>query len=180
MEGSASYSLRSGSVSQYTHTHTHTHTCIYICTPVLWKWDHLSPVPPFLLSALGDLKQFSTVQDHHVAKHGFDCSFFTPDMRPHCIKSRYSLCDVTPVGALRGADTFRKDGLRSSNLFKLWPIVLKDHQIKTPDLNASRKQVRNGWQAVLDVCFVIWSQLLGGSWCWWTLRTPCVLHPAFQ
>ena len=96
---------------------------------------------PFLLSAVGDLKQFSSVQDHHVAKHGFDCSFFTPDQRPHCIKSRYSLCDVTPVGALRGADLFRKDGLHSSNLFKLWPIVLKDHQIKTPDLNAPRKQV---------------------------------------
>ncbi|KAK7108095.1 serine-rich adhesin for platelets-like [Littorina saxatilis] len=88
---------------------------------------------------VGDLKQFSAVRDHHVAKHGFHCSFFTPDIRPHCIKARYSLCEVTPVGALRGADLYRKDGLRGSNLFKLWPILLKDHPVRTPDLNVPRK-----------------------------------------
>ena len=93
------------------------------------------------VTAVGDLKRFSTVTDHHEAKHGFDCALFTQDSRPHCVKARYSLCEVTPVGALRGADPYRKDGLRSSNLFKFWPVVLKEHHNKTPDLNVNRKQV---------------------------------------
>ncbi|KAL8599264.1 hypothetical protein ACOMHN_007979 [Nucella lapillus] len=100
----------------------------------------MSPFCPCPPAALGDLKRFSTVQDHHVSKHGFHCSFFTPDSRPHCLRGRHSLCEVTPVGALRGADLYRKDGMRSSNLFKLWPVVLREHTVKTPDMNLPRKQ----------------------------------------
>ncbi|KAK7494825.1 hypothetical protein BaRGS_00013952, partial [Batillaria attramentaria] len=89
-------------------------------------------------ATVGDLKRFSTVQDHHTAQHGFDCNYFTRENRPHCVKARYSLCEVTPVGALRGADQFRKDGLRSSNQFKLWPILLREHEVKTDDMNLPR------------------------------------------
>lgn len=86
---------------------------------------------------------FSTVQDHHTARHGFDCTLFAPDSRPHCIKARYSMCDVTPAGALRGADLYRKDGLHGSDLFKLWPIILQEHKVRTPDLNLPRRRVSN-------------------------------------
>ncbi|XP_076445158.1 uncharacterized protein LOC143283041 [Babylonia areolata] len=89
---------------------------------------------------VGDLKRFSAVPEHHVARHGFDCSLFTPDARPHCVKFRYSLCEVTPVRILRGADPYRKDGLHSSELFKLWPIVLREHQDKSPDLSLYSKR----------------------------------------
>lgn len=91
---------------------------------------------------MGDLKRFSTVQDHHVAKHGFDSDLFVHDSRPHCIKARFSLCEVTPVGVLRSADAYRKDGLRSSNLFKLWPVTSKEFQQSSTDLSLQpRKQV---------------------------------------
>ncbi|XP_012944084.1 mucin-5AC [Aplysia californica] len=75
---------------------------------------------------VGTLKQFSEVTEHHVAKHGFECDHFTPTNRPHCVRFQYTLCETTPVHALRGADMYRKDGLYSSHLFKLWPIALKD------------------------------------------------------
>ncbi|XP_067675527.1 serine-rich adhesin for platelets-like isoform X2 [Haliotis asinina] len=89
--------------------------------------------------AVGNLKQFSKVTDHHVARHGFDCYMFTPDSRPHCIKDSYTLSDLTPTKILRGADIYRKDGLCSSNLFKLWPIVLNDHKVESPQLSMLRR-----------------------------------------
>ncbi|KAL8566958.1 hypothetical protein ACOMHN_059758 [Nucella lapillus] len=112
-----------------------------MCVSVVRR-SHLNNSGMVGMSAVGDLKKFNTVQDHHVAKHGFDCAHFTPDVRPHCIKFRYSLCQVTPVGALRGADPYRKDGLHSSELFRLWPIVLKEHQDKSPDPTLYRRQGR--------------------------------------
>ena len=90
--------------------------------------------------AVGNLKIFSSFGSHHVAKHGFDSDLFTPENRPHCLKGRYSLCQVTPVNAMRCADAYRKDGHRCSNFFKLWPIVLEDHQPPTPDMNKCRNQ----------------------------------------
>nr|KAI8758446.1 serine-rich adhesin for platelets-like [Biomphalaria glabrata] len=87
------------------------------------------------LSSVGTLRQFSKVTDHHVAKHGFDCDHFTPSNRPHSIKFNYSLCELTPVHALRGVDMYRKDGLCSSHLFKLWPIALKDSGVAVDDLD---------------------------------------------
>ncbi|XP_059166341.1 uncharacterized protein LOC131948694 [Physella acuta] len=87
---------------------------------------------------VGTLKQFSHVSEHHVAKHGFDCDHFTPLNRPHSIKFNYSLCDVTPVHALRGVDMYRKDGLCSSHLFKLWPIVLNETNRGVDDLDLPR------------------------------------------
>ncbi|XP_046365436.2 serine-rich adhesin for platelets-like [Haliotis rufescens] len=88
---------------------------------------------------VGNLKQYSKVTDHHVARHGFDCYMFTPDSRPHCIKDCYTLADLTPTKILRGADIYRKDGLCSSNLFKLWPIVLNDHKVESPQLSMLRR-----------------------------------------
>lgn len=51
------------------------------------------------------------------------------------------MCEVTPAGALRGVDMYRKDGLHTSIQFKLWPITLQEQAIKTPDLNLPRHQV---------------------------------------
>ena len=90
-------------------------------------------------TAVGDLSHFSTCDNHHTAKHGFDCDLFTNDTRPQCIKDQYHLSDRTPSRILRGADLYRKDGLCSSRLFRLWPIVLHEHKVKTPDLNLPRK-----------------------------------------
>ncbi|GFO12348.1 hypothetical protein PoB_003885300 [Plakobranchus ocellatus] len=83
-----------------------------------------------LRPALGTLEQFATVDDHHVARHGFDCDHFTPERRPHCVQFSYSRCDTTPVHALRGTDLYRKDGQSGPFLFKLWPIALRD--VATP------------------------------------------------
>ncbi|KAK3096996.1 hypothetical protein FSP39_005483 [Pinctada imbricata] len=88
---------------------------------------------------VGDLSKFSRSDNHHTARHGFDCDVFTPDNRPQCIRDQYNIIDRTPSRILRGADLYRKDGLSSSRLFKLWPIVLHEHKVKTPDLNLPRK-----------------------------------------
>ncbi|GFS05720.1 hypothetical protein ElyMa_004688300 [Elysia marginata] len=81
-------------------------------------------------ATVGTLEKFAAVENHHVAKHGFDCDHFTPEQRPHCIRFNYSLCETTPVHALRGTDLYRKDGQSGPFLFKLWPIALKD--VMTP------------------------------------------------
>ncbi|RUS90842.1 hypothetical protein EGW08_001349, partial [Elysia chlorotica] len=78
------------------------------------------------IRAVGTLEKFAATEEHHVAKHGFDCDHFTPERRPHCVQFNYSLCETTPVHALRGTDLYRKDGQSGPFLFKLWPIALKD------------------------------------------------------
>ncbi|ESO92267.1 hypothetical protein LOTGIDRAFT_162919 [Lottia gigantea] len=89
--------------------------------------------------AVGDLKKFSRVDEHHAAYHGYDCHMFTADSRPQCIKDQYTLADVTPAKVLRGADAYRKDGLYSSILFKLWPVFHNEAKLKSPDLSLNRK-----------------------------------------
>ncbi|KAK3577455.1 hypothetical protein CHS0354_032306 [Potamilus streckersoni] len=67
---------------------------------------------------------------------------FIPATRPHCIIDQYSLCDPTPIKILRSADTYRKDGLSGSKLFKFWPVVTNETKIRTPDLSFFRKVQR--------------------------------------
>lgn len=93
----------------------------------------------FALSAVGDLTKFSHCHDHHVAKHGFDCDLFTPDSRPHCIQDHYVLSETSPSKIMRGADMYRKDGLCTSRLFKLWPVALNEPKISSPDFNLPRR-----------------------------------------
>ncbi|XP_061176877.1 uncharacterized protein LOC133185590 [Saccostrea echinata] len=88
---------------------------------------------------VGDLTKFSHCHDHHVAKHGFDCDLFTSDNRPHCIQDHYMLCETSPGKIMRGADLYRKDGLCTSRLFKLWPVALNEPKISSPDFNLPRR-----------------------------------------
>ncbi|KAL3881291.1 hypothetical protein ACJMK2_027746, partial [Sinanodonta woodiana] len=88
---------------------------------------------------VGDLKKFSSVEHHHVSLYGFDTHMFIPATRPHCIIDQYSLCDPTPIRILRSADTYRKDGLSGSKLFKFWPVVTNETKIRTPDLSFFRR-----------------------------------------
>ena len=93
----------------------------------------------FYFSAVGDLTKFSHCHDHHVAKHGYDCDLFTPDGRPHCIQDHYTLSETSPSKIMRGADLYRKDGLCTSRLFKLWPVALNEPKISSPDFNLPRR-----------------------------------------
>nr|XP_034332495.1 uncharacterized protein LOC105336926 isoform X6 [Crassostrea gigas] len=88
---------------------------------------------------VGDLTKFSHCHDHHVAKHGFDCDLFTSDSRPHCIQDHYVLSETSPSKIMRGADMYRKDGLCTSRLFKLWPVALNEPKISSPDFNLPRR-----------------------------------------
>ncbi|XP_052087627.1 uncharacterized protein LOC127724642 [Mytilus californianus] len=88
---------------------------------------------------IGDLSAYSRADDHHTAKHGFEINLFTEDSRPHCISDRYNAANQTPACKLRGADLYRKDGLCTERLFRMWPIVLNEHKVRTPDLNLPRK-----------------------------------------
>ena len=92
-----------------------------------------------LFSAIGDLSTYSRGDDHHTAKHGFEIDLFTVDSRSQCITDRYNVANQTPACKLRGADLYRKDGLCTERLFRLWPIVLNEHKVRTPDLNLPRK-----------------------------------------
>jgi len=92
-----------------------------------------------VFTAAGDLTSFSQVDDHHVTLHGFDCGLFTQENRPACIKDQFAEAEVSPSRILRGADRYRKDGLCSSRLFRLWPVALREPKVKTPDLNLPRK-----------------------------------------
>ncbi|XP_069142741.1 serine-rich adhesin for platelets-like isoform X2 [Argopecten irradians] len=88
---------------------------------------------------VGDLSQFSQTGDYHVTKHGFDSDLFTKETRSQCIRDQYAQAEVSPSHILRGADIYRKDGLCSSRLFRLWPVLLREPKVKTPDLNLPRK-----------------------------------------
>ncbi|XP_033740102.1 uncharacterized protein LOC117327287 isoform X2 [Pecten maximus] len=88
---------------------------------------------------VGDLSQFSQTGEYHVTKHGFDSDLFTNDTRSQCIRDQYAQAEISPSHALRGADIYRKDGLSSSRLFRLWPVLLREPKVKTPDLNLPRK-----------------------------------------
>ncbi|CAG2242918.1 unnamed protein product [Mytilus edulis] len=88
---------------------------------------------------IGDLSAYSRVDDHHTAKHGFEINLLTEDSRPHCISDRYHAANQTPACKLRGADLYRKDGLCTESLFRIWPVVLNEHKVRTPDLNLPRK-----------------------------------------
>ncbi|KAJ8315605.1 hypothetical protein KUTeg_007755 [Tegillarca granosa] len=88
---------------------------------------------------VGDLSRFSQVKDHHEAKHGFNCDIFTRETRPQCIKDQYNLSEVSPSNIIRAADIYRKDGMCGSKIFRLWPMVLKEPNIKTPDLGFTRR-----------------------------------------
>ncbi|XP_060070282.1 uncharacterized protein LOC132550253, partial [Ylistrum balloti] len=88
---------------------------------------------------VGDLSQFSQTGEYHVTKHGFDSDLFTKETRSQCIRDQYAQAEVSPSHALRGADIYRKDGLCSSRLFRLWPVLLREPKVKTPDLNLPRK-----------------------------------------
>lgn len=85
------------------------------------------------------MTKFSHCHDHHVAKHGFDCDLFTSDSRPHCIQDHYVLSETSPSKIMRGADMYRKDGLCTSRLFKLWPVALNEPKISSPDFNLPRR-----------------------------------------
>lgn len=93
----------------------------------------------FSFLAIGDLSAYSRVDDHHTAKHGFEINLLTEDSRPHCISDRYHAANQTPACKLRGADLYRKDGLCTESLFRIWPVVLNEHKVRTPDLNLPRK-----------------------------------------
>ncbi|OWF44994.1 uncharacterized protein LOC110457581 isoform X2 [Mizuhopecten yessoensis] len=88
---------------------------------------------------VGDLSEFSQNGEYHVTKHGFDSDLFTQETRSQCIRDQYAQAEVSPSHAMRGADIYRKDGLCSSRLFRLWPVLLREPKVKTPDLNLPRK-----------------------------------------
>jgi len=109
-------------------------------------FEHDFTVYLLVFSAEGDLKQFTAIADHHVAKHGYNASFFISPNRPQCIQDMYNLCATNPTKVIRSADLYRKDGLSGSKMFKCWPVLMDNPKATKYDHDIPR---------AVSVCYFI-------------------------
>ena len=123
-------------VHRFNHYTTRTPPSFFFFNKVMWIYIYIFFI---FYSASGDLKRFHEGQDPFDAKHGYDCNLFTSETRPQCVKDLYSSAEISPSVGLSSLDGIRKDGWSGSTMFKLWPVVIKDINISTPDFNMSRK-----------------------------------------
>lgn len=134
--------IKASSIARhYKYRYTSIHYIKSSCLNIVWNMYHssLDLMYKFLVfSAEGDLKQFTAITDHHVAKHGYDASLFIAANRPQCVHDMYNLCAPNPTKVIRSADLYRKDGLSGSKMFKCWPVLMNDPQVPILDLDLPR------------------------------------------